>query len=67
MHNLCRYQPAGERWNSKGCSTEKSSPGEARYVIKTDIRFILAAGGREDLFSEVTTGVLVGMFICLSL
>lgn len=36
-------------------------------MIKTDIRFILAAGGREDLFSEVTVGVLWGcLFVFLS-
>lgn len=35
--------------------------------VKADIEFvILAPGAREDLFSDVTMGVLVWMFICLS-
>ncbi len=35
--------------------------------VKTDIGFVvLAQGGGEDLFSDVTAGVLVWMFICLS-
>lgn len=35
--------------------------------VKADIEFvILAPGGREDLFSDVTVGVLAWMFICLS-
>lgn len=35
--------------------------------VQTDIEFvILAPGGREDLFSDVTAGELVSMFICLS-
>lgn len=35
--------------------------------VKTDIEFVvLAPGGREDLFSDVTAGVLAGMFVSLS-